>query len=174
MHSVAVALAEQPAPAVLVIDDFNHFSKLIHETLAPRGFAVFSADSPDEGLALFQAHRLEIDLTVIDMVMPGAGNLDLASELERLRPGLPVLYLVGPGKTIARCSIEAQAPDSVLVAPFTAEELIARVEGLLNVEAAARRMRGQLQWEQLVAASDGMLFSHETKLTGGSPALTGA
>jgi DNA-binding response OmpR family regulator len=174
VHSQVLTLAEPRAPAILVIDDFNPFSNLIQETLAPRGFAVFAAKSPDEGLALFQAHQPEIGLTVIDLVTQSEGNLDLASELERLRPGLPVLYVVGASKTIARCSIEAQAPDSVLVAPFTAEELIARVGGLLNVEATERRTPGKRQWEQLVAASDQILFSHETKLTGGRPTLNGA
>jgi CheY-like chemotaxis protein len=153
-HSVSssvFSVAEQWARAVLVVDDFNPFSKLIREMLARRGFAVFGAKSPDEGLALFQAHQPEIDLAVIDLVSTAAGNLDLAAELERLRPGLPVLYLVGEDKTIARCSIEAQAPDAVLAVPFTEEQLIAHVGGLLDVEVASRQRPGERLWEQLIA-----------------------
>jgi DNA-binding response OmpR family regulator len=150
---------EQCAPTVLVVDDSNAFSKLIREALAPSGFAVFAAKSPDEGLALFQAHLWEIDLAVIDVVTPAAGNLDLAAELERLRPGLPILYLFGGSKSIARCSIEAQAPDSVLAAPFTEEQLMARVGGLLDVETAARQMPRARQWDWLISASDGMLLT---------------
>jgi hypothetical protein len=86
--------------------------------------------------------------------------------LERLRPGLPVLYLVGAGKTIARCSIEAQAPGSVLAIPFTQEQLLARVGDLL--EAAARHPNGEQLWKRLVAVSDwlpeptAMLHVYET------------
>jgi CheY-like chemotaxis protein len=151
--------AEQRPTTVLVVDDLRSFSKLIRETLAPRGFAVFGAKTPDEGRALFQAQQGDIDLAVIDLMTPAAGNLDLAAELERLRPGLPVLYLFGTAKSIARCSIEKQAPGSVLAAPFTEEQLIARVGGLLlDVEPAARHGLGQRRWEALIAASDRVLL----------------
>jgi DNA-binding NtrC family response regulator len=130
-------MAERRAQAVLVVDDSVPFSKLIREMLARRGFAVLGAKSPGEGLTLFQAHQPRIDLAVIDLVKPAAGNLDLTAELERVRPGLPVLYLVGTGKSIARCSIEAQAPGSVLAVPFTEEQFIARVGDLLDVGVAA-------------------------------------
>jgi DNA-binding response OmpR family regulator len=144
-------LAEQRAPAVLVVEDLIPFSKLIRKRLARRGFAVFAAKHAEEGLALFRAQP-RIDMAVIGLVTPTAGNLDLAAELERLRPGLPVLYLVGAGKTIARCSIEAQAPDSVLAVPFTEEQLIARVDAL--IEAAARQGPDERLWERLIAVSD--------------------
>jgi DNA-binding NtrC family response regulator len=149
-------VVEQRARAILVVDDFNPFYNLIRDTLAPRGFAVFGANSPDEGLALFQAHQSQIDLAVIDLVTPTAGNLDLTAELERLHPGLPVLYLVGASKTIARCSIEAQSPCSVLAVPFTEEQLMARVGSLLDAERAARQRSGERLWERLAASSDRM------------------
>jgi len=151
-------MVEPWAPTVLVVDDSIRFSKLIRETLAPRGFTVFGAKSPGEGLAVFQAHQARIGLAVIDLVTPGAGNLDLTAELERLQPGLPVLYLVGACKTIARCSIEAQAPGSVLAIPFTEKQLVARVGGLMNVEPAARQRPGERLWERLIDASARMLL----------------
>jgi CheY-like chemotaxis protein len=144
-------IAEPRAPAVLVVEDIIPLAKLVRKRLARRGFAVFGAKSPAEALALFQAQR-QIDLAVIGLVTPTAGNLDLAAELERLRPGLPVLYLVGAGKTIASCSIEAQVPGSVLAVPFTEEQLIGRVDGL--IEAAARQGPDERLWERLIAVSD--------------------
>jgi DNA-binding response OmpR family regulator len=160
-------MAESRDQAVLVVDDSIPLSGLIRKTLARRGFAVFGAKSPDEALELFLAHRSQIELALIDLAMPAAGNLDLTAELERLRPGLPVLYLVGAGKTIARCSIEAQAPGAVLAIPFTEEQLVARVGGLL--EAAAHQRPDEQMWERLIAVSDwipsptAMLHVYETR-----------
>jgi DNA-binding response OmpR family regulator len=147
-------VAKPRAPAVLVVDDFIPFSTLFRDAFARRGFVVFGAKSPDEGMALFQANQRQIDVAVVGLVMPAAVNLDLTADLEHLRPGLPVLYLVGAGRTIARCSIEAQAPGSVLAVPFTEEQLIARVGGLLDVKLAARQRHGERLWERLIAASD--------------------
>ena len=163
----ALPMAERRAPGVLLVDDLIPFSKLIRETFAGRGFAVFGAKTPDEGLALFQAHQPRIDAAVIGLAAPAAG--DLAAELERLRPAFPVLYLVGEGKSIARCSIEAQAPGSVLAIPFTNEELIARVGGLLDFDAAVRQRHGERLWDRLIAASDwipsgtAMLYVYELR-----------
>jgi CheY-like chemotaxis protein len=160
---------EPRAPGVLVVDDLIPFFQVIRETFASRGFAVFGAKSPDEGLALFRAHQPRIDVAVISLVTPAAGNLDLTANLEHLRPGLPMLYLVGPEKNIARSSIEAQAPGSVLTVPFTEEQLIARVGGLLDVEAAACQRRGERLWDRLIAASDwipsgtAMLYVYELR-----------
>jgi DNA-binding NtrC family response regulator len=144
---------EPQASAVLVVDDLIPFSTIVRDWFVRRGHTVFGAKSPDEAMALFQAHQSQIALAVIGLVMPAAVNLDLSADLEHLRPGLPVLYLVGNSKSIARCSIEAQAPDSVLAVPFTEEQLNARVSGLLDVE-GARRRRHEGLWERLVAASD--------------------
>jgi DNA-binding response OmpR family regulator len=150
----ALPEAEPRAPGILVVDDLIPFSKVVRETFAGRGFAVFGAKTPDEGLALFQAYQPRINLAVVGMVTPQALNLDLTAELEHLQPGLPVLYLVGAIKSIARCSIEAQAPGSVLATPFTDEQLIARVGALLDGEAAARQSSGERLWDRLIAASD--------------------
>jgi DNA-binding NtrC family response regulator len=163
---IILPIAERRTPAVLVVEDLVPFSKLIRKGLARRGFAVFGANSPDEGLALFQAQP-QIDLAVIGLVTPTAGNLDLGAELTRLRPGLPVLYLAGAGKTIAHCSIEAQVPGSVLAIPFTEEQLIARVDALL--EGAQRQGSDERLWERLIAVSDwipspiAMLQVYETR-----------
>jgi len=162
-------IAEQWLHAVLVVEDSIPLSKLIREALASRGFAVLGAQTPDEGLALFRAHHPQIGLAVIDLVTPKAGNLDLTAELDRLRPGLSVLYLVGPSNSIVRCSIEARAPDSVLAVPFTEEQFIARVVRLLDVDAVACQRHGERLWDRLIAASDwipsgtSMLFVYELR-----------
>jgi hypothetical protein len=62
--------------------------------------------------------------------------------------------VVGAQKSIARCSIEAHAPSAVLPAPFTEEQLIERVGGLLSIEVAARRAPEEKLWERLIAVSN--------------------
>ena len=152
--SESLPTVEPDAPAILVVDDSIPFYQLLRGAFQRRGFAVFGAKSPGEGMALFQAHQAQIGLAVVGLVTPTAANLDLTSDMEHLRPGLPVLYLVGKGRSIARCSIEAQAPESVLPVPFTEEQLIARIGGLLDVDEAASQRRHKRQWERLVDAPD--------------------
>jgi len=148
-------IAESRASAVLVVDDLIPFSTMVRESFVRRGLVVFVAKSSDEAMAQFQAHRSQIGLAVISLVAPTAVNLDLSADLEHLQPGLPVLYLVDERKSIARCSIEAQAPDSVLAVPFTEEQFIARVGSLLDgAVAVCQGRRLERLWERLISASD--------------------
>jgi CheY-like chemotaxis protein len=147
-------MGEARARTVLVVEDGNAFSRLIRRALEHRRFAVYCAKSPDQGLSQFLEHRLEMDLVVIDMVTPVAGNFDLAADLERLQPGLPILYLVGSQPSIARASLEAQSPGSVLVTPFTEEQLIARVNGLLELDVAVGESADRQLWNRLLETSD--------------------
>src|SRR5580658_9416173 len=117
-------MGEQRISAVLVVDNSSLFSRSILPALAGRRYPVYCSASAELGLAQFQEHHSQIDLVVLDMVTIGSGNFDLAAELERRRPGLPVLYLVGSEPTIAGASIEAQSPASVLASPFTEEEFM--------------------------------------------------
>lgn len=140
--------------AVLVVGDSHPLAKLVSRALMRQGFAPLHATCPDEALALFRAHRQYIALTVLDVVRAAMGNLDLATELERLRPGLLMLYLVGASQTVAGCNIESQVPTCVLTAPFTEQQFASRIQGLRNLGAAARQLPGEQLWERLIADSD--------------------
>jgi DNA-binding response OmpR family regulator len=146
-------LAREFSTAILV-HGFDPLTKSIRETLTRRGFMVFFATTPVEGLELFQAHRPQIALAVIEMVTHAAGSLDLAGELERLQPDLPVLYLVGGNKPTARSSMETRAPDSVLATPFTERQLLGQVRALLEPGIGAREMPDAHLWRRLISSSD--------------------
>ena len=48
-----------------------------------------------EALEVFRIHSHQINLAIIDFVMPSTSGLDLAAELGRQRPGLKILYTSG-------------------------------------------------------------------------------
>jgi DNA-binding NtrC family response regulator len=150
-------MSELRRPTALVIDHLNLFSQSIRPTLMRRGFQVFCAKTPDRGMSLYQKHQAKIDMVVIDVATPASGNLDLAADLERGCPTLPILYLVGAGHTIMRCSIEAHTPGAVLVTPFTEEQLLERVSGLLEMEVAKLAAPEEDAWERLAASSERIL-----------------
>jgi CheY-like chemotaxis protein len=55
------------------------------------GFEVLTATSGEQGLALLQAHH--VDLVVLDYYMPGMNGGDVAAELRRRKPDLPIIFL---------------------------------------------------------------------------------
>ncbi len=130
--------------------------------LAGHGLRVLQASTAVEGLAIFRAHRASISLAIIDMILPGMSGLDLAAELERLRPGMKILYTSGYGSSVAMESIGRRSPDHVLLKPFTGRLLIDRIAHLLHAERPrhaptdpiARLTESGFAWDRLMEASE--------------------
>jgi DNA-binding NtrC family response regulator len=64
--------------------------------LESAGYTVLTATNSSQGIALFQSHH--VDLVITDHLLPGATGSDLARELRRVNPNVPVMILSGgPG-----------------------------------------------------------------------------
>ena len=132
--------------AILLVEDDAAVRRVIAEAARQHGFDVLEAESGMAGLALVKAGIHTFDLAIIDMVMPGMSGLDLASELDRILPTLPILYISGCTDSIAMEVIERRSPGSVLYKPFDGETLMERIEALLRANV--------LPWRKLMEASD--------------------
>jgi len=123
--------ASAAAHKILVVDDQPAFRTLLRKMLARAGYAVEEAGSAPEAHTAIQKLRGEVALAIIDMIMPGASGLDLASELARDFPHIQIIYMSGCRDSLAMDVIARRSPESVLLKPFTQAELIVRVQTLL-------------------------------------------
>jgi DNA-binding response OmpR family regulator len=128
-------------PSILVVDDDISIRRWIQRALLKDGYASVAAASTSEGLAIFQAEA-GIHLAIVDMLLPGDAGLDLAAELGRRQPGLRILYISGCVGSIAMEAIARTSPELVLLKPFTAAALIARVHRLMAKSPAAQCASG--------------------------------
>src|SRR5271157_5871549 len=104
--------------AILVVDDQYAMRRLIARMLERSHFAVIEAGSAERGLALLKSNP-EVQLAIIDMVMPGMSGLDMAAQLSREQPALQILYISGCVASVAMQVIADQSPGAVLLKPFT-------------------------------------------------------
>jgi CheY-like chemotaxis protein len=143
---------------VLVVDDQIAMRRLICRMLERSHFAALEAGAADLGLTLMESHP-EVGLAIVDMVMPGVSGLDLAAELNRRHPGIPILYISGYVASIAMQAIGDHSPDAVLLKPFTRTRLIARVRHLLGLtgghphDSELPHRTGETAWENLIEGS---------------------
>jgi DNA-binding NtrC family response regulator len=127
---------DDPAPAgqrsgrILLVEDEPGLRDIAQRVLARAGFDVTPAAGPDEAILAAEAMTESIDLLVTDVVMPGMRGPELAIRLRSSRPGLPVLLVSGYAEEI----VEGQRDDSLpfLAKPFSAESLLAAVDGALS------------------------------------------
>ncbi len=79
------------AKTVLCVDDEKIGLRVRKIMLESHGFRVLTASSGQQGLSIFEEHH--VDLVVLDYYMPGLNGGDVAAEMRRRRPSVPIIFL---------------------------------------------------------------------------------
>jgi signal transduction histidine kinase/CheY-like chemotaxis protein len=133
VDSHAVEPAEPRQGSVLLVEDDDEVAALVSEMLSQLGYAVTRAASAQAALGAF-ANGRAVDLVFSDIMMPGGMNgVELARELHRRRPDIPVLLTSG-FPDAARKDAEATGV-SILPKPYQISDLAAALHMTLRQEA---------------------------------------
>jgi DNA-binding response OmpR family regulator len=115
---------------IVLIEDEPGIVDFIDRGLRARGFEVRAAMDGEAGLDLALAEQ--VDLVVLDLMLPRRSGMDVLRELAQQRPGLPVIVLTARGEVEDRVGgLDAGAVD-YLVKPFALAELEARIRAQLR------------------------------------------
>jgi len=115
---------------VLLIEDDARIRDIVERGLGARGFVVSSAAEGEAGAEL--ARKLDVDLVLLDLVLPGTHGLEVLEEIRSAKPRLPVIALTALDDTGSKIGgLEAGADDYV-TKPFSVEELAARIRARLR------------------------------------------
>ena len=120
----------RPKRAVLVVEDDAAIRRGIVDALEYGGYATVASATGEDGLA--QAMALDLDLVVLDIILPGISGFDVLAEIRRSRPTLPVICVTAKGAEADRVYGLRNGADDYVVKPFSARELLARVEAVLR------------------------------------------
>ncbi|HEX6962067.1 MAG TPA: response regulator transcription factor [Lacipirellula sp.] len=119
-----------PAQTVLTIEDDAPIRRGVVDALAYAGYSVLECGRGDDGCQM--ALRRELDLLLLDMVLPGKTGLEILSEVRNVRPTLPVIILSARGEENDRVAGLQLGADDYVVKPFSVSELLARVAAVLR------------------------------------------
>jgi CheY-like chemotaxis protein len=115
---------------ILVVDDDYTIRDIVSTMLGLLGYEVLSADSGEQGLALFIKNKF--DLVITDFNMSGMDGINLAYYIKEKSPSTPVVLMTGNGKDVSLSRIRDTAVDQALFKPFTLAEMDITVQGLLH------------------------------------------
>src|SRR5947209_8771608 len=118
------------AARVVVIEDEPAIRRGVVDALRATGYEV--AEAADGARGLEEAVRREVDLVLLDLLLPRRDGLDVLAEVRKVRPTLPVIILTARGTEDDRVRGLKMGADDYVVKPFSARELLARVEAVLR------------------------------------------
>ena len=117
---------------ILIAEDNNDVRRLAKEILTSKGYTVIEAVDGDDGVRQFMQHRDEIDLLLLDVVMPGKNGKEVYRKIRKLKPDVKVLFTSGhTGEVINIKGISDDAIDYI-PKPLTPNELLKKVREVLD------------------------------------------
>ncbi len=115
---------------ILLIEDDARIREVVERGLGARGFVVSSAADGATGLDLVR--KLDIDLVLLDLILPDTTGVNLLEEIRAARPRLAVIALTALGDTASKVGGLDAGADDYVTKPFSVEELAARIRARLR------------------------------------------
>lgn len=115
---------------ILVVEDEAAIADFLVRGLESEGHRVRSAADGTEGERI--ALGGDVDLVILDRMLPGRDGMDVLAAIRRTEPTLPVIMLTAKGSVADRVAGLDQGATDYVTKPFSFEELAARVRAHLR------------------------------------------
>jgi PAS domain S-box-containing protein len=117
---------------ILLVDDEEYIRELGEELLGDAGYTVLTASNGEGALRFYEKEKEQIDLVILDLVIPGMGGKKCYEEILKINPQAKILIVSGysangPGKE----ALEAGAKGFV-GKPFDVEHMLETVRAILD------------------------------------------
>ena len=119
---------------VLLIDDEDMILDIGRELLEKLGYEVFTEKSGIEAIEIYRTKLKEIDIVILDMVMPKMGGEDTYEKLKDINPAVKVLLSSGYSIDGQASKILSRGCDGFIQKPFDIKSLSFEIRKILDNE----------------------------------------
>ena len=116
--------------SLLLVEDDASVRSYLCQLLEREGFRVLAADQQASALQLVAGSNDPLALIITDVMMADGGGPALVKAVERIRPGVPALYISGHLDAVHASGMPT--PAHFLQKPFSSDELLTRVRQILS------------------------------------------
>ena len=138
----AVASPLGHGQTVLVVDDEATLVRLAEEVLASLGYEPVGCVGARHALESFRDDPDRFDAVLCDVLMPDLAGPELAIEMRRVRPTLPVILMSGYGGASVQARADAAGAKALLQKPLRAAELARCLADVLRPQHAGASVSG--------------------------------
>lgn len=120
---------EKESARILIADDEADIRRIVRLLLEKKGYTVCEASNGE--IALEAVKEGDIDLVIMDIMMPKMSGIEATAKIREIST-LPILFLTAKSLVRDKENAYLSGGDDYLVKPFSATELVMRVEALLR------------------------------------------
>jgi PAS domain S-box-containing protein len=117
---------------ILLVDDEQMVAQMAARMLTRLGYEVTSQTSPTEALASFRSNPQAFDLILSDFTMPGMTGIDLARELRKDRPDIPIVLCTGFNERLLEENARELRIEEIVLKPLERSQLAELVRRVLD------------------------------------------
>ena len=117
---------------ILLVDDEKMVLEVNKELLESMGYLVYGVGSGQEAIAVYREKEKEIDLVILDMIMPGMSGGETFDRLREINPEIKVLLSSGYSITGKAQAIMDRGCNGFLQKPFQIEKFSRKVREMLG------------------------------------------
>jgi PAS domain S-box-containing protein len=118
---------------ILLVDDEELVLKSCHEMVESLGYEVISTTKPGDALSIYQTRHQQLDLVILDMIMPEMDGAEVFDQLVSINPELKAIIISGYVDDDRIDTILARGRHDRLRKPFTSSELSQSIARVLNL-----------------------------------------
>ncbi len=121
-----------PGKTVLVVDDEPGVRESAHDVLESLGYKVLLASSGEEAIHCFKKDPKQIDLVLLDVVMPGVGGVATAKKLRKIRSDITIVFSTGYDRDGTLSEGMPDTSEWLLEKPYTVQTMSQVIEYALG------------------------------------------
>ncbi len=115
---------------ILLVEDDSSMGFLLADYIGNSGFDVTLARNGSKGLQEF--NNGDFDLCILDVMMPDMDGFTLASNIKTIDNSMPIIFLTARSLKPDKIKGFALGADDYITKPFDEEELLCRIQAVLN------------------------------------------
>jgi DNA-binding response OmpR family regulator len=115
---------------ILLAEDDADLRSILSQYLEINVYSILQAENGQVGLGVFKQEH--VDVCIIDIVMPVMDGFELAKQIRKADPEIPVIFLTARNQKADRIKGLKLGADDYITKPFEVEELILRIQNILR------------------------------------------
>ena len=125
-------MSQTSAKHILVVEDERHLAMGIKFNLEGEGYRVTTVDNGPAALELLEENDAEVDLIILDIMLPGMSGYSVCESLRERGSDVPIMILSARTLSEDRTRGFDVGANQYLSKPFDLDELLSRVKNLLT------------------------------------------